>query len=278
MEREIGSGQLALKLAETLRPEVFSPPFFTAICSQNLKIAAQRLSDYKPLIGSLLLKTDEDDQHFLLTVQNPPEPVVPVSVYIFELIFWVYIVRYCTRSNIDPVYLDLPILPSNTDVYEKFLGCKLKQGPAAKIAFKQEDANAQFLTRNDLTWSIFEPEIQRQLHELKSNASISEQVRSILFEAIPTGQAAIGFVSKRLNISSRSLQRRLQNEDSSFKKELLSMRLALAKQYLTKKDVSLSEVAFLLGYEDNSSFSRAFKSWTGETPETFRTKLGSRTK
>jgi len=275
MEQEVGDDELAIVLAKTLRPEVFSPPIFTAICSQNLKIAAKRLAEYKPLIGSLLLKIDEDDQHFSLSVQNPPEPTVPVSVYIFELLFWVFIARYCTRSDIKPVSFELPILPDNQKVYENFLGCVLKQGPIARVIFKQEGALTPFLTRNDLTWSIFEPEIQRQLHELQKNAPISEQIRSILFEAIPTGQATTEYVSQRLNISSRSLQRRLREENSSFHKELTSMRLELAKQYLTDQNMPLSETAFLLGYKDTSSFFRAFKAWTGETPETYRARINS---
>jgi len=278
MELELGDDELAVVLAKTLRPEVFSPPIFTAICSQNLKVAARRLSEYKPLIGSLLLQVDEDDKRFSLTVQNPPELVVPVSVYIFELVFWVFIARYCTRSEINPIWFELPELPANQALYETFLGCTISQGPNARIAFHSRDARAPFLTRNDLTWSIFETEIQRQLHELQNNAPISEQIRSVLFEAIPTGQATIEYISQRLNISSRSMQRHLREENSSFQKELTSMRLELAKQYLADAKLPLSETAFLLGYKDTSSFFRAFKTWTGKTPESFRTKIISKDK
>jgi AraC-like DNA-binding protein len=71
-------------------------------------------------------------------------------------------------------------------------------------------------------------------------------------------------------MSTRTLQRRLGDEGSSFQTVLTSTRMALARHYLTNETISTVEISFLLGYADSSSFYRAFRDWTGLTPEQMR--------
>ena len=79
-------------------------------------------------------------------------------------------------------------------------------------------------------------------------------------------------VAERLEVHPRTLQRRLNEVDSSFQDILETVRKDMAKRYLADHSMSLAEVAFLLGYHDQSSFNRAFKEWTGESPSGFREK------
>ena len=74
----------------------------------------------------------------------------------------------------------------------------------------------------------------------------------------------------RLAVSQRTLQRRLQEEGSSFQHELNALREDLARHYLTNPRYSSAEIAFLLGYDDPNSFIRAFHGWTGSTPDRVR--------
>jgi len=81
------------------------------------------------------------------------------------------------------------------------------------------------------------------------------------------GKAArAGHVARRLGLSQRTLARRLAREGLSFSKLLSELRLELARRYLVDERLSISDVAWLLGYQDVAAFSNAFKRWTGKAP------------
>ena len=77
-------------------------------------------------------------------------------------------------------------------------------------------------------------------------------------------------VAQKLAISTRTLSRKLRDEDVAFREILEETRAALAKRYLAERDLPVSEIAWLLGYVEVSSFTNAFKRWTGMTPRQFR--------
>lgn len=87
---------------------------------------------------------------------------------------------------------------------------------------------------------------------------------------MPMGQCSIDCVAEKLCISPRTLQRRLKSEDTNYQQQLNQSRELLAKHYLTTSEMNVTEISFLLGFEELSSFSRAFHIWTGDSPETFR--------
>mgnify|MGYP001946743321 CR=1 FL=1 len=74
-------------------------------------------------------------------------------------------------------------------------------------------------------------------------------------------------------VSGRTLQRRLAEEGTSFRTLLLEVRRELAERYISDPHMPLAEISYMLGFADSSSFSRAFKRWTGEPPALFREKL-----
>jgi AraC-like DNA-binding protein len=77
-------------------------------------------------------------------------------------------------------------------------------------------------------------------------------------------------VARKLAVSKRTLQRRLSEESTTFQVELNKTREKLARHYLSKSNLSGSQISYLLGFEDPNSFCRAFHSWTGQTPNQSR--------
>ena len=100
---------------------------------------------------------------------------------------------------------------------------------------------------------------------------VVEQVKVEILNQLPSGNITDVSVAEALHISSRSFQRKLQHEGTTFKSLLNELRLELARKYLQDSHLSLLEVAFMLGFGEYSSFSRAFKRWTGISPSDFRT-------
>ena len=100
--------------------------------------------------------------------------------------------------------------------------------------------------------------------------ALRDRVHSCLLELLPTGESSIENIAKKLGVSKRTLQRRLKGESTSFKDVLNQTRKKLARYYLKNSNISGGEISFLLGFDDPNSFFRAFQTWTGTTPESFR--------
>jgi AraC-like DNA-binding protein len=82
-------------------------------------------------------------------------------------------------------------------------------------------------------------------------------------------------VASKLNISSRTLQRQLSNEKTSFKALLQKTRFDLATDLLKNKEFTISEISYMLGYSDLGNFSRSFKKYAGISPQDYRRSEGS---
>ena len=125
-------------------------------------------------------------------------------------------------------------------------------------------------------WLFFEPSLRQRLADLDRTAGMAERVRSTLLETLPAGEVSMQVISRKLAVSARTLQRRLQDEGTSFQQTLDTLRESLAHHYLRSTDMSSAEISFLLGFEDSNSFARAFQSWTGKTPQTVRSEISAR--
>ena len=97
-----------------------------------------------------------------------------------------------------------------------------------------------------------------------------ERTRAVVLEQLPKGGVTLGKAAKRLHVTPRTLQRRLEENGVSFAGLLNEVRRAQAERLLVRSDAGLAEVAQQVGYGDTAAFVRAFKSWTGTTPGKFR--------
>ncbi len=129
---------------------------------------------------------------------------------------------------------------------------------------------AAYCSRNESMWEFFEPELKRRLSMMETDDSCAARVRSALMELLPSGECTIDDVAKKLGYSKRSLQRKLQEEDTNFQKQLNHTRGLLARTYLANTDMTTEDIAFLLGYQESGSFLRAFTVWTGQTVNEYR--------
>lgn len=129
---------------------------------------------------------------------------------------------------------------------------------------------AAYCSRNESMWEFFEPELKRRLSMMETDDSCAARVRSALMELLPSGECTIDDVAKKLGYSKRSLQRKLQEEDTNFQKQLSHTRELLARTYLANTDMTTEDIAFLLGYQESGSFLRAFTVWTGQTVIEYR--------
>jgi len=107
-------------------------------------------------------------------------------------------------------------------------------------------------------------------HRRSSRESFRSRVENAVAPLLPHGKAQVGDIARRLGVSQRTFHRRLSSEGLTFTGLLESLRFDLAKRYLAEETLTISKLAWLLGYQDVGSFSHAFKRWTGTTPREFR--------
>jgi AraC-like DNA-binding protein len=257
---------LPIRIGQAISVESFSPPVFAAICSPNLNVAAARLSRHKALIGPMRLLVTPTDRGTELEFIWPPGHRVPEVLSATELVWWVALARLATRTHVVPVAVTTPTPPGAADEFADYLGVRVVHGERVTVTFGHRDAARPFLTANEPMWDFFEPELRRRLAQLEDQATTSQRVRAALLELLPSGRGTVDAVARELTVSSRTLQRQLKNEDTAFQTVLSETRESLARHYLRDGSLSATEIAFLLGYDEPSSFYRAYHSWTGQTP------------
>lgn len=271
LEAEVEVRHFPIALAEVVRAEAFSPPIFAALCSENLLVATRRLSQYKRLVAPMALEVEEAAGRVSLSLRFLNTKLdAPTSFVAAELLFFVQLARLSTREHVVPLSATMPRPPQPMAPYRRFLGVEIEAGPAIQIVFRHADATRPFFSANEAMWNAFEPGLRQRLAQVSETSTTSERVHAALLELLPSGEAAAEAVAKRLAVSKRTLQRRLKDENTSYAEVLARTRERLARHYLSRTTVRSSEIAFLLGYDEPSSFVRAFHEWTGQTPESLR--------
>ncbi len=271
IEALLGDPLLPIRLCEAVRAESFSPPLFAALCSPNLAAAAERIGRYKTLVAPMRLDVVRAAERVRIALRWLDAPLVPpASLVLMELLFCVQLGRMGTREAINPIEVTAPELPSSLAPYDAFLGVRIRRTEEASVTFRAADAIRPFLTSNETLWALFEPELRQRLADLAAAVTTAKRVHAALLEGLPSGQVSMEAVATKLAMSKRTLQRRIEGEGTSFQAILRGVREALARHYLAKTQLPLSEIAFLLGFDEANSFHRAFRTWTGTTPDTLR--------
>jgi AraC-like DNA-binding protein len=112
------------------------------------------------------------------------------------------------------------------------------------------------------------------LHQQPANrGSFRSSVENAIVPLLPHGKGRAGEIAPRLGLSQRTFARRLSLEGHTFSDVLETLRSDLAQRYLTDENLSISQIAWLLGYQEVSAFTHAFKRWTGKTPRQARSRI-----
>jgi len=143
------------------------------------------------------------------------------------------------------------------------------QAPNNVIVFDRTVADAR-LTSLTPSVSPFHAELLSQLEGATEGQALLSRVRALLIERLPEGEPSHARIAQALQISVRSLQRHLAEAGTSYRELLQQIRLQQARTLLADVRISISEIAFQLGFRDASTFAHAFRRWTGTSPSEWR--------
>lgn len=155
--------------------------------------------------------------------------------------------------------------------YHAFFDCPIRFGAdKTRLYLPLNSLNTSFHHADPQLILRLEQQAEALMNALPAVDTFDDELRQVLIRCLHNGEPGLEQVAEAMNLSVRSLQRRLAEQQQTFQQILARTRLALARQYLQDASLSLSDIAFLLGYSEQSAFQRAFKQWTGQTPHQLR--------
>jgi AraC-like DNA-binding protein len=194
-----------------------------------------------------------------------------------QIEFWlVTVMRICrqiTDTRLAPLHLKVKHRRDAPSAeFKTFFGTEVEFGAGAdEVVFAPPVASLPLVRRDNYLNNLLRRYADEALaHRPRQYGRIRSAVEDAVPQLLPHGKPSVSEVARRLGMSTRTLSRKLSAEGTAFADILDQLRSALAQDYLSERELPISEIAWLLGYCEVSSFTHAFKRWTGKTPRQFR--------
>ncbi len=264
----IGDPAVGLKTARFLHPSHLGALGYAWLAAPNLRTALLRSERHTRMFNEHVeMRVDVLPERIRVSYHQRSVPSRPDEVADGQLAGLLALCRINFGEDLMPVEVTLRrARPADPSPWRDYFGIEVKFGqPENALSISAADADRPLTGANRELLAVHEEVIRRHLAHLDS-ASILERVRMAMVEALPSGRVTEEQVAQELNMSRRTLHRRLREHGTTFRGILAQTRQELARRYIRDARYSVTEVAFTLGYADTSAFSRAFRGWFGISP------------
>jgi AraC-like DNA-binding protein len=261
-----------VQLSKDFETAQLPPSVMAPYHARNYRDALNRMARYKQLCSPEQIHIAEEGEFCKIELvwlySEHPEPPMLIGV---SLASFMELGRRGTGKPIKAHAVELSRPIGDLRALETFFGCSVRVGSERnRLTLKRADLDRPFISYNEELLEILTPALDRSLEEKQRALSTTETVKWMMKQSLSAGRPDIQTIANELGMSDRTLQRRLTEEGTSFKQLLSYARREKALEYLSDPLLDLKEVAFLLGYEDQNSFFRAFRQWEGDTPSNWR--------
>ena len=265
---------LALHAVEVLPFGAYRVIDFLASSAPTIGTAIGKVSNYFPLINNAVrLPCDVGEKQVSVTLEAAPIASAisrPYAEYALAAVFLRTRVATNHRYPLACIEFAYP-QPASIREHERIFECPVVFGAKVNRLILARSVWDTPRTGSDpQLFSVLDAHARMLIDQLPAASGVVGRVRDAIHEELRGGSPRLESVARRLAMSPRTLQRRLADEGIVFNDVLDEMRLRAAKTYLSKRDVAGAEVAYLLGFAEQSSFNHAFKRWTGQTPTEYR--------
>lgn len=264
---------IALKIARFEGSGPYDPLWITALSAPTFHAAVSKIAHFKRLFSTENISLTQQGDLWNVSVgwSTTKEPTPPLLV---DLAFACFINLGLRGAGwmLTPERVMLRRAEQHRALFEGYFQCPVEFGAASDtMVYSHATMMQPLATRNPDLLAMLEPQLEAELREHGGGGrGIIEQVTSLLRSRIAGQTPSAQDVASELNMSTRTLQRRLADAGAQFQQLLDAVRHELAKEYLRASALELNEIAFLLGYKEASSFHRAFHQWEGLSPGQWR--------
>ena len=251
----------------------YHPTLMAALHARTYRESIERLARYKQLCSAEEFRITQKGDEVSVEVawpfaqeETPPDLMIDA---VFALV--TELGRRGTKTKLTPKRVELTRAAEKENGLEGYYGSQVKYRAARNVlVLRVADIELPFVTHNEELLEMLSPQFEDRLEQRPAKQGIHDQVKWVLKRLLSGSRPDLPMVAKELGMGERTLQRRMTEEGTSFRQILNETRHELVRQYLSDDSLEITETAFLVGYEDSTSFYRAFRSWEGTTPAEWR--------
>ena len=223
---------------------------------------------------SLKLKIDDNAALLTFDIDDTSYQKFPEAcqqLLITSMFFAFKEAQFLTLKKHFPITFSLAFSPKNQKEIEKHFNCKFTQSETKNtLLFEKKILDEKIVYADHELMLILEKLACKRLTEQNKHLKkTSHMVKSVVYALIDPHFPNLKTISNHLNTSERTLQRKLEKENTSYTQLITEIKKELAQDYLNK-NLSIKETSYLLGYSESSAFINAFSNWYGLSPQNFK--------
>ena len=263
---------LGLKAAQFWHPSYLHALGYAWLASSTLRTALERFIRYKRIVTQVLeIQLEEDSDSLSLVFEYEQDAqILPVQVD-FAMAMFTSMCRANYGEELNPASVSFihRASPNSGDYFALFRCPVYFDAPSDRLTLPLDAVDKRLPSSNPQLAQLHDQIIIQYLAQLDKD-DILNRTKVAIIDQLPSGKVSDASVANALYTNVRTFQRQLQKEGTTFKSLMNDIRKELANQYIRDSKLNLNEISFLLGFAEISSFSRAFKRWTGEPPSAYR--------
>ena len=264
----IGDPALGVRSARFFHPSYLGALGHAWMASACLRTALHRVARFRRMFNEQVQLEVQESPGLVRLVYWMQQPIgVPDVLGDAHVANLLQLCRFNFGPALEPVEITLTLTePLDPAPWVEHYGPVVRFGQRENsLSISAGDADTVLTGSNPELVELHEQMIERYLMTLDRD-NIVDRIRLELINQLPSGRVTEDDLAEQLHMSKRTLHRKLRENQETFRSVLEQVRKNLAKRYIRDPEFSITEVAFLLGYNDTSAFSRAFRSWFDRTP------------
>jgi AraC-like DNA-binding protein len=273
----LGDDLFGFRLAQDFDLREIGTLYYIMASSETLGDALQKAARYSRITNEAVHLKYQKNRHIVVRFEY-----IDVARHQdwhqieFFMIALVRLVRHLSGHNLLPIRVNLTHHRAGVQpAFKSFFGCDVAFGSDSdEIAFPVAVAPRPLASADPFLHAMLISQCEQMHVDGLRPAALRVSVENEIAPLLPHGKAQMSEIARKLGMSQRALARYLAAEGLSFTAILDEMKFDLAKHYLMEADLPITTIAWLLGYQEVSAFTHAFKRWTGKTPKQARLKRG----
>ena len=272
-----GSTKIPFLMAQKLHLSAYGMYGYALMCSMTLRdFFNDGVKYHKLATPTVAIEWREQDGAAIWSFPRliAPELSADLSKFLLELQLVQHAIHLMDVAGPEcrPLQALLPYpAPKHEELYTQHLGCPVHfNSQVCELHFDATILDHPTQLAHKLTSALMQATCERLIGQAKTSVGISGQVYQILMSS-PAQHPSMEDIASMLHMNERTMRRKLELEETSFGKIVDDIRVSLSSEYLKTTKMKIEDIASLVGFSDAANFRRAFKRWTGKTPNDYRT-------